>query len=177
MLALLTAFFLSLPAARPAQSPEYELKAAFLFNFAQFVEWPPSAFASTNSPLVIGLWGNDPFGKSLDDLVHGESVRGHPLEIRHVRGADDLAGVQVLFIARSEQNRLPGILRSVGKKPVLTVSDIDRFAERGGMIGMVMVANKVRFKINQDEAKSSGLQLNARLLRLAEITRTKEDRL
>jgi hypothetical protein len=157
-----------------AQTREYELKAAFLFNFAQFVEWPPSAFSKTNAPLVIGILGGDPFGKAIDDITKGESVRGHPLQVKRCRNVNDISDCHILFINRSEDGRLQRVLRRAGTSPTLTVSDIDKFAERGGMIRLMMSGNKVRFAINQEQAKEAGLQLSSKLLRLADITQTQD---
>lgn len=152
----------------PAPS-EYELKAVFLFNFAQFVEWPGASFTSAGAPFTICVLGEDPFGGQLDETVKGELVLGHPLTVERHRDAAQLDNCHILFIGSSELKNLEGVLASLGGRAVLTVSDIDRSAERGTIIQFANDRNRLRLRINVAAAKSAGLTLSSKLLRPAEI--------
>jgi hypothetical protein len=168
----------AVPATMLAQtpaSPEYQLKAVFLFNFAQFVEWPATAFADSTAPLVIGILGTDPFGAYLDETVRGEKVNDHPLEVRRYRSVDQIAACHILFVSRDDQARLAGILDSLRGRSVLTVSDAERFASRGGMIRFVTDHNRIRLRINLDAARAAHLTLSSKLLRPAQIVSNGQD--
>lgn len=157
---------------------EYQVKAAFLFNFLQFVEWPAEAFTAEAAPIRIGILGDDPFGPMLEETVRGETIRQRPLEVRRGRRIDDLGGCHLLFISRSEQGRVGGILQEVGQAPVLTVSDLDGFADRGGGIRLFLVGKKVRFEINAEAVQKQRLKVSSQLLSLgkpAGSTRAGED--
>lgn len=154
---------------------EYQLKAVFLFNFAQFVAWPPAAFAAPDAPLVIGVLGDDPFHKTLDDTVRGEKVEGHPIAIERYRRLEDLRPCHVLFVCRSEFTHLDQILARLKGQPVLTVGDVEGFAQRGGMIRFVNDNNKVRFRINVEAAKAADLTISSKLLRPADIVAPGKD--
>jgi hypothetical protein len=156
------------PAAHAA-SKEYQIKAAFLFNFAQFVDWPAGAFAGSQAPLVIGVLGEDPFGSYLDDLVRGEKIGAHSLEVQRFRRVEDIRTCHILFISRSEEHQVDHILGSLKNRHVLTVSDIDNFAHRGGVIGFFTANNKIRFKINVAAARTANITVSSKLLRVAEI--------
>lgn len=160
--------------AEPQQSatPEYQLKAVFLFNFAQFVQWPDSAFATPGAPLVIGVLGNDPFGSQLDEAVRGEVVNGHPLEIRRFQSIAAIDTCHILFLGRADGARLSTVVGELRDRPILTVGEADQFARVGGMIGFVMDHNRIRLRINRQAAEAAGLQLSSRLLRSAEIVST-----
>lgn len=147
--------------------PEYELKAAFLYNFVKFVEWPSEAFAGARSPLTICIYGTDPFGDSLDGVVRGESLGERGLLVQRPESLEELRDCQVLFVSRSERPRMAEVLASVEHAPVLTVGDTDGFLRAGGMINFVLEENKVRFLINQEAAERSHLRISSRLLRLA----------
>ena len=155
-----------------AQSRESELKAAFVYNFAQFTEWPATAYAATNAPLVIGILGDDPFGAAINDIVRGENVGGHPIEVRRLRTVSECRDCHILFVSRSEDNRVPRILRELRNRPILTVSDLPDFAHRGGMIALYTAENKLRFRINAMVAKDAGIALSSKLLRLADLVET-----
>jgi len=158
---------LSAPAVRAetALSAEYQLKAVFLFNFAQFVEWPAQAFPDPKAPLVIGVLGKDPFGPYLDDLVSGEKIGDRALVIRRYSRPEDLAGCHILFISRSEARNLDAIVARLKEQSVLTVSDADGFTRQGGMVRFVMENGKIRLRINVDAAKSSHLSISSKVLR------------
>jgi YfiR/HmsC-like len=161
--------------AQTSASPEYQLKAVFLFNFAQFVEWPASAFPAPDTPLVIGVLGEDPFWAYLDETVRTEKVNGRPLEVQRYRGVADIGTCHILFVSRREEGRLQAVLDSLRGRSILTVSDADRFASRGGMIRFVTDRNRIRLRINLDAAKAANLTLSSKLLRPAQIVSKGQD--
>jgi hypothetical protein len=155
--------------AEDAPSKEYQVKAAFLLRFLQFVEWPENSFATTDAPIRIGILGDDPFGTVLDRMAAAEQVRNRPLVV--VR-SDKTAGVRdchMIFVAASERERLAAIAQELPMEAVLTVSDIDGFAERGGIIRFFVADKKVRFEINPSVAQRQQLKLSAQLLSLGRI--------
>jgi hypothetical protein len=152
--------------APPASMSEYRIKAVFLYNFVQFVEWPAEAFSDASSPIVIGILGDDPFGSLLDETVAGETIRNRKLVVRRSRNLDDLKRAQLLFISRSEHERLPQLLAELEGKPILLVGESDEFTRRGGIIRLYLAGNKVRFEINAGSAQQRGLRLSAQLLKL-----------
>jgi hypothetical protein len=166
------ALALSAPAAAPG---EYQLKAVFLFNFAQFVEWPPQAFPDAQAPLVIGVLGMDPFGAYLDETVRGETVNNRPLVVQRYGRVEDINTCHILFISRSEADRLEQIVASLKGRSILTVSDAEDAALRGVMIRMIMVENKIRLRINLEEAQAANLKISSKLLRPAEIVTSGND--
>lgn len=146
---------------------EYQVKAAYLFGFGRFVEWPASAPLTSSPAFVICVLGDDPFGRWLTDAVTGTPVHGKPVQVLHPASVDAAAACHVLFIGASEDVRIARILAALGPAPVLTVSDVPQFAERGGMIGFVLAGNRVRFTVNRLAAQAAGLTLNSELLRVA----------
>lgn len=161
-----------LPAQTAPVSAEYQIKAVFLFNFAQFVDWPAQAFPEAQTPLVIGVLGEDHFGSYLDETVRGEEVKKRTLVVQHYRQLDEIKSCHILFISRSEAARLPQILAELKGRSVLTVSDTEGFAGRGGMIRFVTEKNKIRLRINLEAAKAANLTISSKLLRPAEIVST-----
>jgi hypothetical protein len=159
----------------PAAVQEYQIKAVFLYNFVRFVDWPTRTFAAAHTPLVIGVLGADPFGGALDDAVRGESVNGHPLAVQRFRRVEDVVDCAMLFISRSEAGRLESILVALRHRSILTVSDAENFARRGGMIRFVNENNKVRLRINVGAAREAGLTISSKLLRPAEIVTGPQD--
>lgn len=140
-----------------------EVKAAFLFNFAKFVEWP----AMNDGALQIGVLGNDGLGDSLREIVRGKTVNGRPLATRRVNPNDDLSRLHVLFVGASEKARVADVLKRVEGSSVLTVSDVDKFCHQGGVIALTQEGNHVRFDINLDAADRSKLKVSSKLLTLA----------
>jgi uncharacterized protein DUF4154 len=164
------------PRAQAVAPAEYQLKAVFLFNFAQFVEWPTEAFPEARTPLIIGVLGQDPFGAYLDETVRGETVNGRPLAVQRYLRVDEVKTCHILFVSRSEVNRLEPILTHLKGRNILTVSDAVGFAELGGIIRFVTERNKIRLRINLEAAKGANLTISSKLLRPAEIVTTgKED--
>jgi hypothetical protein len=162
-------------AAQAAISREYQVKAVFLFNFAQFVEWPPSAFSETQAPLVIGVLGEDPFGAFLDETVRGEKVNNRPLLVERYHRVDEIKSCHVLFVSQSEAARLEEIVAGLKGRSILTVSDAAGFAGRGGMIRFTTENNKIRLRINVEAAKAAELTISSKLLRPAVIVATGRD--
>ena len=148
---------------------EYQVKAVFLFNFTQFVDWPASAFADRAGPLAICILGDDPFGAYLDDAVRGEHVDSRALVVRRLTRAEDAGNCQILYISRSEAGRLDAIMPRVSALRALTVSDARGFGDRGGMIGFVTEDNRVRLRINLDAVRAAGLTISSKLLRVADV--------
>jgi len=154
------------PSSHGAPPTEYQVKALFLFNFAQFVEWPASVFPDANTPVTIGVLGDDPFGPALESVLQGETVKSRPLVVKRSRKLEELQDCHVLFICKSENDRLDKILSALDRSSVLTVSEVDGFAKRGGVINFVLQGGKVRFEINAQAAKRKELKLGAKLLQL-----------
>ena len=151
----------------PGQPTEYELKAAFLYNFAKFVEWPAGAFANESSPLAIGIIGANPFGETLERTVRNKSIGGHPLVVRPSVAPEEWKHCQILFVSSSEGRRLWEILEDLRGAPVLTVGESGHFIDNGGMIDFVIEGQKIRFEINRHAASAAGLKISSKLLSLA----------
>jgi YfiR/HmsC-like len=149
-------------------SPEYQIKAVFLFNLAQFVEWPSRAFSDATAPLIIGVLGDDPFGGYLDETLRGERVNKRPLVAQRYRRVSDIKTCHVLFISRSESDRLEQIFATLRGRITLTVGDTDDFITRGGMIRLVTERSKIRIRINLNTVKAANLTISSKLLRLAQ---------
>jgi hypothetical protein len=156
-------------------SKEYQVKAAFLYNFSQFTEWPANVFPESQSPLVIGVLGEDPFGGYLDELLRGQRVSNHPLVVRRFHQVEEIRTCHILFVSRSEANKLEQIFAYLKGRNILTVGDADKFAVRGGMIRFVTANNKIRFRINVAAAKAANLTISSKLLRAAEIVTSEQD--
>jgi hypothetical protein len=152
-----------------AAGQEYQVKAVFLFNFVQFVEWPSTAFSSPEAPFRIGVLGDDPFAGALEAAVQGETVRQRALVIERASRIEALLGCHVVFVARSERALVGPILAATLGKPILTVGDMPDFARGGGIINFYLEGNKVRFEINRAAAQGNGLKLSSQLLGLARI--------
>ena len=165
---LLLALLLAAPAAgrADATAAEYDVKAAFLYNFTKFVDWPPSAFHDDRSSLRLCVLGEDPFGGSLQTFVK-EEVAGRKVTVLRSGWMSDPSGCQILFVSRSEEERLTEILAAVRGAPVLTVGDMEGFLEKGGIINFILQGSKVRFEINQESAELAGIKISSKLLRLA----------
>jgi hypothetical protein len=150
---------------------EYVLKALFLYNFAQFVQWPPEAFPSADTPLIIGVLGQDRFGKSLDDLSRNDTAGHRKLRIERYRRLADVQNCHILFIDQSEAANVDEIVRKCRGKPILTVSDMDGFTRHGGMIQFITddKEKKIRLRINVGAAKAENLMISSKLLKLAQI--------
>lgn len=150
---------------------EYQVKAAFIYNFINFVDWPAESFGS--SKLNICIAGEDPFGRAFDSIKN-ETIRGKKLAVRPFRFSEESRGCQIVFIAASERKHTGRILKSIGNANVLTVSDTAESVKQGVMIGFFIENDKVRFAINNTAAKRAGLKISAKLLKLAKIISPEE---
>ncbi|MGA9884988.1 MAG: YfiR family protein [Candidatus Acidiferrales bacterium] len=148
---------------------EYQLKAAFLFNFAKFVEWPPSSFTSLQEPFSICILGTDPFGPVIDETLRGQMIEGRAVTVLRVQEAAQLRHCQVAFISASNKDTLAQILQTVRGANVLLVGETPGFAAAGGAIQFQMQENRVRFSINPEAAERAGLHVSSKLLSLATI--------
>ena len=151
----------------------YQLKAAFIYNFLKFIDWPPQSFSNTDAPFVIGILGKDPFGSTLDNALIGKNVRGRPILVRRLENEASALQCQVLFVSSSERKRFKQILGKTAGRPILTIGEAEEFGLSGGIINFVVEENKIRFEINIDAMKQSGLKADAQLLNLAKIVHTR----
>ena len=156
-------------AEETAVSNEYQIKAAFLLNFLKFIEWPSAVLPRNDSPITIGILGQDPFGSALPDTLRDENVRGHPLSLRRSSDINDLRACQLIFISKSEAPREGQIITSISELPILTVSDNAGFCREGGVIQLYLEDKKVRFMINQPGALNLGLKVSSQLLNVAKV--------
>ncbi len=145
---------------------EYEVKAAFIYNFAKFIEWPEGAFDEGGSDLKLCVLGKDPFGPALD-AIEGKAVRGRKVKVRRLREAGKSGDCHFLFIGDSEKGNLGRILKALASSPAVTVSDMRGFAGAGGVVQFVMEEHKVRFIVNAAAAERAGLKISSKMLRLA----------
>ena len=150
-----------------SQPTEYQLKAAFLFNFAKYVEWPAAAFPDKTSPLIIGVLGKSPFDGDLEQTIGNKTINDRSLQIKEFHSVAEATNCHILFICTSEKKRLPEIFGGLRNAHVLTVGETDRFTQTGGMINFVPEGNKIRFEINDYAAKKAGLKISSKLLNLA----------
>lgn len=166
----------SLIYAQPIPPPQFEqeVKASFIYTVAKFVDWPESAFAAPAAPMVFAILGDDPVGDALERVVEGKSVKGHPVAVLRAASLDDLAGCHVLIVGRSERARLPEILARLRGSYVLTVSESDHFAREGGVMGLLIDQNMVRFEVNVDAASRSRLEISSKILRLGRVVRDRK---
>jgi uncharacterized protein DUF4154 len=151
------------------QRPEYSVKAAFLYHFVEFVEWP--ANAPLPATITIGVLGKDPFGDLLDRAILHKVVMGRPLAVRRFETVEELQPCQILFVSSSEMSRLPEAFARLDGAPVLTVGEADRFARRGGMIGFLFEEDRVRLEINLAAAEATGLRVSSKLLSVARLVK------
>jgi hypothetical protein len=171
LLSLLSVFCGCTPAvhSQTIATTEYDLKLAFLFNFAKFVEWPPDAFPNEKAPIILCVFGTDPFGRALDEIVKGKTASNREFAIRRTMKPEDLRGCQIIFISDAERERLNEVLESLKRSSVLLVGESDGFAQRGGCIQFYLEDNKVRFSINVDAVQRARLTVSSKLLALARI--------
>lgn len=160
------------PGAQAQISPDRErqIKVAFLYNFVKFVDWPTEVLPESGATISVCVLSDDPTFEALDAL-NGKTVKGRRLTVRQITNATELASCQVAFFGITEEKRLPQFLRDLQGASVLTVGEIDRFAQSGGIINLVVVNNKVRFEINIDRAERARLKLGSQLLSMATIVK------
>jgi|SRR5580704_16298670 hypothetical protein len=167
--AVALALVLAMPVAIPAQGAnEYEVKAAFLFNFTRFVDWPQS---SGSSPFCIGIAGADPFGGALEEAVKGRSAGGHAISVKHFKPGEESADCQIVFISGADAKKMRAALGRLQHAAVLTVGEGAGFCHGGGVIAFEVEDNKVRLDINPEAAQRAHLQISSKLLTLATLLR------
>jgi hypothetical protein len=155
-----------------SDSSEYLIKAGFIYNFAKLVEWPTISFAQPDSPIVIGILGEDPFGATLDKIVADKKINGRGLAVKRVKWSRDLKDLKdcnILFVSASEKEHIESVIDAMKGLPILTIGDAPGFAKRGGVMNFVLEDNKVRFEVNVEAAKHADLTISSRLLTLAKI--------
>jgi hypothetical protein len=169
LLVILSWIFIAVPRSN-AQQPkanEFQVKAAYLYNFGRFVEWPDQNASDKSQPFEICVLGADPFGPTLDAVLASGSIAGKSVAAKRISRPQDINSCRILFISSSEEGHLKEVLAALDKTSVLTVSDIPRFSERGGMIGFILDGNRVRFDVNLASAQGARLTLSSELLKVA----------
>ena len=157
--------------AEESVSLEYQVKAAFILNFAKFVDWPSQTFSNTQSPVVIGVLGQNPFGGVLEETIQNQTLNSRLFIVKYSPNLQELKTCQIIFISQSEKGSVRDILSQLRGSSVLTVSDVDNFAENGGIIHFIREENKVRFEINREAAEQANLKISSKLLSLAQIVK------
>jgi hypothetical protein len=157
--------------ARPANAAgEYPVKAAILFNFAQFVDWPASSFSDAKAPLIIGVLGEDPFNGALDRALAGKFAGDHPLQAVHFASASEISRCHILFVTASSQGLLAAAQQKLKDASVLTVGESEDFtSSAGGVARLYTEDNRIRIEINRTAANKAGLHISSKLLKLAKI--------
>jgi hypothetical protein len=153
------------------KATEYQVKAAYLYNFGRFVKWPAKSAAAKDESFTVCVLGPDPFGQTLDSTLAGEALDGKPVEVRRISRPQQSGDCRILFISSAEESHLKDILLALDQVGVLTVSDMADFTRRGGMIQFVSEAGKIRFEINLANAESAKLVLSSELLKVAAAVR------
>lgn len=148
---------------------EYQVKAAFLYNFTRFISWPSSTFNSPTAPFIIGIIGNNPFGTYLEDIIDQEKVNDHPIIVQRYHDIKDINNCQILYISIGDDNKIKEVIASVAHKNVLTVSDAAKFANWGGIINFFKDDNKLRVQINTAAARAAGVEISSKLLKISKI--------
>ncbi|HZQ91321.1 MAG TPA: YfiR family protein [Terriglobales bacterium] len=170
--ALLIVCLLGAPPLRlraQAAPAEYEVKAAFLFNFLKFTEWPEESAGGVHAPLTIAVLGRDPFGKTLDQMLADKTVRGRKVVVRRVSSVDEAIACPIIFVGGGNEHRLAELVKALEGRSVLTVGESSGFAQQGGVIALRVEDNKVRFDVNLQAAERARLTLSSQLLKLAHI--------
>jgi YfiR/HmsC-like len=153
--------------AEQSKPSEYQVKAAYIYNFGKFVKWPSATAASQAGSFTICVLGEDPFGTVLQSTLAGATLSGKPVSVKRIAKPQDAANCHILFLNTAEDRHLSEILASLGQASVLTVSDIPDFSKRGGMIQFVLIGDRIRFEINRTNAEGAGLVLTSDLLKVA----------
>lgn len=159
---------LPLPTFAQSASIEGKIKAAFVFNFIKFVDWPETAFASTEAPIKLCVWGDNALDGALDTL-RTKTAKKRPIQLLYIRNQSEVRGCHVLFATNVDRQSLITLVKRTAGKSVLTVSDISGFAASGGIIGLYRSSDRMRFAINVTAARQSGLRISSQLLKLGKI--------
>jgi len=163
-------------AQEPSKAPEYRIKAAFLYNFTLYTEWPAASFPKADSPIMLAVVGEDPFGTELDAAVRGKTVRGRAIEVRRYAEAADALPCHLLILDSAHARNLPQLLRRLEEPLPLTVGETEDFTRVGGAIRFFIEGNKVRFEVNTDAVARARVKMSSKLLSLARVVRDAEDR-
>jgi hypothetical protein len=164
--------FLASSSIQSQQKPsDYQVKAAYLYNFGRFVEWPVKVAATKGDSFTVCILGEDPFGSTLDATLAGEAIGGKHVVPKRISTPQESPGCQILFLSAAEAGRLNKVMEGLDKEAILTVSDIPQFLQRGGMIQFVMDGNRVRFEVNLAATQRVGLTLSSELLKVATAVR------
>lgn len=166
---LLAASRLTLASPQEQPAAEYQVKAAFLLNFAKFIQWPSSAFQDEKSPITVCIFRYDPFGSALDEMLRGKNLNNRELIARRVTEPQQLSSCQLIFVSDREARRLPEILAALKRGSFLVIGETSSFAEHGGSIEFYLEDNKLRFAVNLDALARSHLTVSSKLLALAKI--------
>ena len=150
---------------------EFQVKAAFLYNFAKFVNWPPEVFRDPDSAFVICLVDEEPFAQALEQAVLGKTVEGRAFQVRRLSSPDEAGSCQMLHLGATGSSRLTSLPRSIREAPILTIGDDAGFTRQGGIINFIIREHRVGFEINPDAAGRAGLRISSKLLQLASIVR------
>lgn len=157
------------PPSDPSIPLEYRVKAAYLYNFIRFTEWPEAKRTGPHPPIVIGVIGYDGLGNRLDDLLAGTVVNNRPIRIRRIHSTKRTKGIDALYIARSEEDKIPHILRAVESSPILTISEARLFIERGGMIRLEPAGGRVTFSVSAAKLRDAGLTPSSQMLQYGRV--------
>jgi hypothetical protein len=173
-LGLLVAILISLTGAPPSRSQhatpvEYQVKAAFLLNFAKFIEWPADVFQDERTPISVCVFLYDPFGRSLDDILQGKIINNRQVVARRITEVTELNACQIVFVGEREEKRLPEVLNRLKGSSVLVIGETGTFAERGGGIQFFLEDHRLRFAVNVDAVRKARLNVSSKLLALAKI--------
>jgi hypothetical protein len=159
-------------AADSADALEHRVKAAFLYKFAGYVDWPAASFADAGTPITIGVVGAESLASELSAVVAGRTINNRNLAVRRLRAGDSLAGVHILFVGSAESSRLGQLARNAQTHAVLTVTESEGALDQGSMINFIVADRRVRFEVALDSAEKSGIRLSSRLLAVAQQVRT-----
>jgi hypothetical protein len=175
LLSLLGAFVCVLGAASAMRVPAgdsvtaYKLKSAFIYNFAKYTTWPKSSFSQKTSPLVVGIYGKDPFGKMIDDVLKGKRIGDHPIVVERFTKVKDLESAHILFLGDLNKQAFAEAIATCKKKPILLLGESPGFAKASGIAGFYLEKSKVRFEIHSGRSKACGLTISSQVLKLARI--------
>ena len=154
---------------------EYRVKLAFLYNFAQFIQWPAEAFHNPAAPLMMCVAGPDPFQGEIEQDLHGRKIGGHPIEIRRLRPNDNPKACHMIFVRAGDKKQVEKLLAAVKGSSTLTVGETEGFADLGGVINLTLDRNRLRFEINLDAAAQTRLKFSSKLLALAKIVKVERN--
>ncbi len=153
------------------EAKEYPVKAAMMGKFLKYVDWPTTRVEEDETPMIVGVFGADPFGKAIDTVFVGQTYRGHPYQVRRVETLADVPACHVLFIPKTEVEQLDAIVRVAAGKSILLVGESEGFARRGGIINFYFEKKNPRFEVNPQAAKREELKISSSLLKLARIVK------